>query len=151
MESAFAPPLSESLWIARSSATSSDSQQRKGLPSATLDRFPNPGALVQLELVLAPEVAISHDVDVGAGNDMHEIHQKLQAVALAVDHRQAKQLAIEFIEATSQRLNVFAERQVISCRGMDDRDPVAIPVACVDQVDPTVMLVEVDELCGKSW
>ena len=52
----------------------------------------------------------------------------------------------ELLQAAVERASVLLDREVVARRRVDHHDRVAVPVAGVDEVDPPVRLVEVDEL-----
>ena len=58
----------------------------------------------------------------------------------------ATSLAPELLQAAVERLAVLLDRQVVARRRVHHHDLLAMAVAGVDEVDPPVCLVEVDEL-----
>src|ERR1019366_9125691 len=121
-------------------------RQRDLLASAALHLIADLGSVVELELLLIAEVPVSHDVHGRLRDGVDELAQKLQAVALPVDHPQRHELAPELLQAAVERASVLLDREVVSRRRVDHHDALAVAVARVDEVDPAVGLVEVDEL-----
>jgi hypothetical protein len=53
-----------------------------------------------------------------------------------------------FIEAAAEGLGVVLDRDIVAGGGVDDDDTIAMGITDVDEVNPAVGFVEVDQLRG---
>ena len=111
-----------------------------------LDRLFHVGIVEQFEFGVRAEIAVLDHMDGRVRDRLDIVLQQFQAVALPIDDPEGHKIPVQLFERFAERRPIGGDALIVAGRGIDHDRRVPVLVADVDEADPAIAVIKIDEL-----